>query len=206
MTTISLRVPTMRSRGCVRVISARISDVTGVRTLAVNLRAKTVRVTGPADPALVVAAINEAGHAVEPLPGAGSTNGTQPTGGSPMQTMTNQAQPTSRPSKTFPTDPRGLAEATGPVRVERRGHIGLIVAGSLATGLVAVPLIPAREGNLTGAVLCGFALGWAMLAVLSVRLTDQPQRWAAAPALLMGVAGLLLAGFGSSVQPVLSWV
>ncbi|TMM35426.1 MAG: alpha/beta hydrolase, partial [Actinobacteria bacterium] len=45
-----------------------------------------------------------------------------------------------------------------------------------------------------------------MLAVLSVRFTDQPQRWAAAPALFMGVAGLLLVGFGSSVQPVLNWV
>ena len=75
-----------------------------------------------------------------------------------------------------------------------RGHIGWIVAGSLATGLVAAlllvaaPFIPAEESRLTGAVLCGFALGWAMLAVLSVRFTDQPQRWAAAPALFMGWA------------------
>src|SRR5215207_9666334 len=69
-----------------------------------------------------------------------------------------------------------------------RGHIGWIVAGSLATGLLAAvllaaaPFIPAEERAVTGAVLCGFALGWAMLAVLSVRFTDQPQRWAAAPA------------------------
>src|SRR4029450_6540297 len=65
-----------------------------------------------------------------------------------------------------------------------RGKIGWIVAGSLATGLVAAvllagaPFIPAEEPAITGAVLCGFALGWAMLAVLSVRFTDQPQRWA----------------------------
>src|SRR5215204_4631239 len=71
-----------------------------------------------------------------------------------------------------------------------RGHLGWIVAGSLATGLVAAlvlalaPFIPAEEPAVTGAVLCGFALGWAMLTVLSVRYTDQPQRWAAAPALL----------------------
>src|SRR4029453_14799764 len=90
--------------------------------------------------------------------------------------------------------------------------IGVIVAGSLAAGLVAAPLlvaapfIPAEEANLTGAVLCGFALGWAMLAVLSVRLTDQPQRWAAAPALLMGLSGLVLVAFGSSVDRVLDWV
>jgi pimeloyl-ACP methyl ester carboxylesterase len=93
-----------------------------------------------------------------------------------------------------------------------RGHIGWIVAGSLATGLVAAvllaaaPFIPAEEGAVTGAVLCGFALGWAMLAGLSVRFTDQPQRWAAAPALFMGVGGLVLVGFGSPVGQVLDWV
>ena len=86
------------------------------------------------------------------------------------------------------------------------------MAGSLATGLVAAlllvaaPFIPAEESDVTGAVLCGFALGWAMLAVLSVRFTDQPQRWAAAPALFMGLGGLLLLGFGSSVHEVLNWV
>ena len=93
-----------------------------------------------------------------------------------------------------------------------RGHIGRIVAGSLATGLVtalllvAAPFIPAQESDVTGAVLCGFALGWAMLAVLSVRFTDQPQRWAAAPALFMGAGGLLLVVFGSPAQEVLAWV
>jgi pimeloyl-ACP methyl ester carboxylesterase len=92
-----------------------------------------------------------------------------------------------------------------------RGRIGWIVAGSLTTGLlaalvlVAVPFIPAEESGVTGAVLCGFALGWAMLAVLSVRFTDQPQRWAAAPALFMGLGGLLLVAFGSSVHGVLNW-
>ena len=45
-----------------------------------------------------------------------------------------------------------------------------------------------------------------MLAVLSVRFTDQPQRWAAAPALFMGLSGLLLVAFGSSVHEVLTWV
>jgi pimeloyl-ACP methyl ester carboxylesterase len=93
-----------------------------------------------------------------------------------------------------------------------RGHIGWVVAGSLATGLVAAFLlvaarfIPAEERAVTGAVLCGFALGWAMLAVLSVRFTDQPQRWAAAPALVMGVGGLLLVGVGAPVDQVLDWV
>src|SRR4029450_11732693 len=76
-----------------------------------------------------------------------------------------------------------------------RGRIGWIVAGSLATGLVAAvllaaaPFIPAEEPAVTGAVLCGFALGWAMLAVLSVRFPAQPQRWAAAPRLVMRGGG-----------------
>jgi hypothetical protein len=93
-----------------------------------------------------------------------------------------------------------------------RGQIGWVVVGSLAAGLVAAvllavaPFIPAEEGAVTGAVLCGFALGWAMLAVLSVRFTDQRQRWAVAPALVMGGGGLLLVGFGSSVDQVLDWV
>jgi pimeloyl-ACP methyl ester carboxylesterase len=88
----------------------------------------------------------------------------------------------------------------------------LIVAGSLATGLVAAvllaaaPFVPAEERAVTGAVLCGFALGWAMLAVLSVWFSDQPQRWATAPALVMGLGGLLLVGFGSPVDQVLDWV
>jgi pimeloyl-ACP methyl ester carboxylesterase len=87
-----------------------------------------------------------------------------------------------------------------------------MVAGSLATGLVAAlllvaaPFIPATESGVTGAVLCGFALGWALLAGLSVRFTDQPERWAAVPALVMGVGGLLLLGWGSSAQRVLNWV
>ena len=93
-----------------------------------------------------------------------------------------------------------------------RGHIGWIIVGSLATGLVAAlllvgaPFIPAQEPAVTGAVLSGFALGWAMLAVLSVRFTDQPQRWAVVPALVMGVGGLLLVSFGSPVDQVLNWV
>jgi pimeloyl-ACP methyl ester carboxylesterase len=92
------------------------------------------------------------------------------------------------------------------------GHIGWIVAGSLAAGLlaaallVAAPFIPPTEAGITGAVLCGWALGWALLAGLSVRFTDQPQSWAAAPALFMGLSGLLLMAFGSSVHQVLTWV
>ena len=94
-----------------------------------------------------------------------------------------------------------------------RGHIGLIVAGSMAAGLilavvlVALPFIPGRENVLTGVVLLAFSSGWALLAVLSVRLTDQPQQWAVAPAAFMAVAGLIsLLPPGSVVQDVFGWV
>jgi len=125
-----------------------------------------------------------------------------------------------RPLHTAP--PPGAASATPPSATASgsltgpdpgaRGHLGLIVAGSMAAGLVAAllpvaaPFVPAQESVLTGAVLCGFALGWAQLAVLSERFTDQPQRWAAAPAVFLGLGGVLLVGFGSSVHGVLDWV
>ena len=108
-----------------------------------------------------------------------------------------------------PEDGSGQVSPSAP---QPRGHIGWVVAGSLTTGLlaalllVAAPFVPAEEAAITGAVLCGFAVGWAMLAVLSVRFTDQPQAWAAVPAVFMGFGGLLLLLFGSSVDPVLSWV
>jgi len=93
------------------------------------------------------------------------------------------------------------------------GRIGWIVLGSLATGLVvavvlvAAPFIEAEENVLTGVVLLGFALGWALLAVLSVKFSDQPQRWAAAPAVFMGLSGgILLIGSDALVHDVLAWV
>ncbi len=93
-----------------------------------------------------------------------------------------------------------------------REPIGTVVAGSLITGLlaaallVAAPVVPAEESRVLGALLAGFALGWAVLAVWSVRFTRQPQRWAAAPALFLGVGGVLLVIFGAPVQVVLGWV
>ena len=89
----------------------------------------------------------------------------------------------------------------------------MIVAASLATGLVAAlalvaaPFIPAKETILTGVVLLAFALGWPLLAMLSTRFSNQPQRWAAAPAVFLAVAGLIsLLPPGSVVQDVFGWV
>jgi copper chaperone CopZ len=62
VTTQEFQVPGMRSRRCVRAISARVSDVPGVRTVEAALDTGTVRVTGTADPAAVQAAIQLAGY------------------------------------------------------------------------------------------------------------------------------------------------
>jgi pimeloyl-ACP methyl ester carboxylesterase len=78
----------------------------------------------------------------------------------------------------------------------RRGPIRWIVATSLGVGLVAalvlvlVVFAGAREHVVTGSALLGFALGWALLAILSIRLTTQPQRWAFVPAAGMAATGL----------------
>ena len=123
--------------------------------------------------------------------------------------MTTTPVPTPTPADGHPDKGQD-----GPVRggPGSSGHIGRIVAGSLAVGLLAALLLvlprssARREDDVTGAVLCGFAIGWATLAVLSVRFTDQPQRWAAVPAVFMAVGGLLLIGFGGTVREVLNWV
>jgi len=106
---------------------------------------------------------------------------------------------------------RGLQQS-GRVQPAPGGRIGLIVAASLATGiiaalaLVAAPFIPARETVLTGVVLLAFALGWALLAVLSVRFSTEPQRWAAAPAVFFVVAGLVSLLGSDAVRNVFGWV
>ncbi|MFH8249515.1 alpha/beta fold hydrolase [Microbacterium sp. B2969] len=87
-----------------------------------------------------------------------------------------------------------------------------VVLASLTLGLLAaillvvLPFGRATDSAVTGAVLCGFATGLATLAVFTTRFTDQPQRWASVPALVMGAGGLLLVAFGSSIQPALNWI
>ena len=92
------------------------------------------------------------------------------------------------------------------------GRIAFVVVASLAAGLVAAfalvaaPFIPARENVLAGVVLLSFAFGWAMLAVLSVRFSDQPQLWAAAPALFFALAGAISLIGSEAVNSVWGWI
>lgn len=94
-----------------------------------------------------------------------------------------------------------------------RAGIGGLIAASMAAGLVvatalvAAPFIPTRTDVLTGVVLLGFAFGWAVLAVLSGRVTDHPQRWAVAPAVFFAMAAMMsLLGPDTAVGRGFSWV
>src|SRR4051794_37230325 len=95
-----------------------------------------------------------------------------------------------------------------------RRRPAVVVAGSLIAGLaaavalVAGPLAGGGEAVITGGLLLGFAAGWALLAVLSARFTDRPQRWAAVPAAAMGItgAGLIALAPGASTLSALGWV
>ena len=87
-------------------------------------------------------------------------------------------------------------------RSRRRASVGFgpVVAVSLVAGLVTaaaftlVAFAGAEEHVITGTAMLAFALGWALLAAGSARWTDQPQRWAAVPAGLMGLVGYGPAG------------
>jgi pimeloyl-ACP methyl ester carboxylesterase len=119
---------------------------------------------------------------------------------------------TTTPTAPAPTPhQRGLKSPSEAER-KRSGRIGRVVAGSFAAGwlaallLAVAPFVPAEVPRITGALLCGYALGWAMLAALSTRFTDQPQRWAWALAAFMAAGGVLLLSFGPSVMGALRWV
>src|SRR5262245_42113656 len=89
--------------------------------------------------------------------------------------------------------------------------IGTVVALSLGVGLAAAVLLPfipwptVDASFATAMVLFGFALGWALLVGLSIRLTDQPQRWALVPAAFMGLSGLLMLFLPDELLDVLDW-
>jgi pimeloyl-ACP methyl ester carboxylesterase len=81
-------------------------------------------------------------------------------------------------------------------RHARKGHIGLIVVGTiLATAIAALLLdivvfVGAAEDTITGVTLLAFGMGWCAMTVASTRYTDQPQRWALTPAVVMALLGV----------------
>ena len=93
-------------------------------------------------------------------------------------------------------------------------NISFVTFLSLGTGfLVAIIstlylFTGAQEAVITGSTLLSFALGWAMLAKLSTRNTEQPQKWAYIPAVYMAVVGfgLLVLRPGDGAMRILSWI
>ncbi|HET6985997.1 MAG TPA: alpha/beta fold hydrolase [Kribbella sp.] len=89
-----------------------------------------------------------------------------------------------------------------------------LVLGSLTTGaltalvLTLVVFPGATEPVITGSVLLAFGLGWAMLAMLSTRMTGQSHRWAWVPAAAMSITGALLVAFSpqDATMSALNWV
>jgi pimeloyl-ACP methyl ester carboxylesterase len=66
----------------------------------------------------------------------------------------------------------------------------------------------AQEYTAIAATMLGFAFGWALLAGLSARCTDRPQRWATVPATAMALTGIALSAVApdAAVLGTLSWV
>ena len=87
----------------------------------------------------------------------------------------------------------------------RRGHVGLVVLGSIAAGLAIGLLLVlgvfagASEARVIGSALAGLGAGFVLLTVLSTRRTDQPQRWALVPGAATAVIGV---GFRTRTQTI----
>ena len=102
-------------------------------------------------------------------------------------TVHTRTAPSHASAGAAPATPDGIPSA--PTSSVRR--LGRITAASLGFGAVTALAVPAvvlsgsSEHVVTGIALLGLALGWGLLAVLSTRLTTQPQRWAVVPAITM---------------------
>lgn len=94
------------------------------------------------------------------------------------------------------------------------GPIGRVTLASLLSGIIGaltltIGLLPgAPEHQVIGATLLAFGAGWAMLALLSTRMTSRPQRWAYVPAVVMSLAGVavLVLAPGDTALSASGWV
>jgi pimeloyl-ACP methyl ester carboxylesterase len=79
-----------------------------------------------------------------------------------------------------------------------RGHIGVVVLGSIAFGLllglllVLIVFAGGPEHQMTGTALIALGSGFVLLAIASSRFTNQPQSWALIPGAVVAVAGLAI--------------
>lgn len=121
--------------------------------------------------------------------------------------MRTEINPASRPHRT-PATNRDARESR-PARRPGPAIVASVVAGAVAALLLVLVVFPGgTEARITGGLLLGFGLGWALMAVWTVRRTSQPQRWAVVPAVAMGATGLALVAFdpGNHALTVLNWV
>jgi pimeloyl-ACP methyl ester carboxylesterase len=93
------------------------------------------------------------------------------------------------------------------------GPMARIVLASVTTGVVGAALLTlavfagGSEHSITGGALLAFGAGWAALAALTARFTNQPQRWARVPAAVMAAtgAGLLVLAPGEGAMSNAGW-
>ncbi len=112
-----------------------------------------------------------------------------------------------------PAAPNGTGPPDAPDD-RARGHIGLVVAGSIVSGLVLGLVLVlgvfggGEEAEITGGALVALGAGFLVLALASRRFTDQPQPWALAPGVAAAAVGLLLLVFtpGDRVLTLAGWV
>ena len=95
------------------------------------------------------------------------------------------------PAATATSNPAATADT-------QRGHVGLVVLGSIATGL-AVGLVlvlgvfaGGNEPQVIGSALLGLGTGFVLLASASKRRTNQPQQWARVPGIAAALVGVSL--------------
>jgi pimeloyl-ACP methyl ester carboxylesterase len=103
--------------------------------------------------------------------------------------------------KEFAVSTASVSSSTGArsaAQVSARGHIGLVVLGAIASGLlsglvlVLAVLAGGPEHEIIGAALVALGVGFVVLAGGSRRFTDQPQSWALLPAVASTVAGVAI--------------
>jgi pimeloyl-ACP methyl ester carboxylesterase len=96
----------------------------------------------------------------------------------------------------------------------QRGHVGLVVFGSIAAGLAVGLLLVlgvfagGSEPQIIGSALLGLGTGFALLAFASTRRTNQPQQWARVPGIATALVGvsLLTIAPGERFLDLASWV
>jgi len=115
--------------------------------------------------------------------------------------------------QTYPPNEQSSPEPAADVPHRPRSTAGSIFASLVAGAMAALILTlvvfaGGTEATITGAILLAFGLGWALMAILTVRRTSHPLRWAVVPAAVMSSVGIALVAFrpGDDAMTALSLV